>query len=1614
MLSKNNNNQQEVYKQINGLIEALEFGSNTNTYWGQVFNRFGINISNPNLKTLLDEYSFDIPSLKSLMIGILNSPQSHQSLGTQKALKATKSALKAKEAPALNANAKAKEAPALKPNAKQKLDPMMSTKVPTVALKAQVSSTVLPPISDSPIQINQTTGIPDQASDKKSIKITYGVKGNEYFLAEQIDPTILKSASLADATQASIDVTTKVTRQLGLTVPLASGIKVTRADASTTYDNTLKGSFESIQGQGIKKTKDSTDDSINTLLATVVGPTAVKAIMDSGCWGETFRLYLDADMFERTSITEDRIPGLLEVYRSQPNGDNILSWLLKMSYCPVFELVSSDKLGAFNGLYTLELLNRLFPVVATLNIPKGSGGQVGIYNEVYIYSIILAAVLTNTPIQTLLPPQTAIELVNVFYMIDLIKTKLIEKLNLNSFLKNVNAAMSTFSNNGGIANTLDELENIWSTTVFMYTCIPAFFEAIESVLQSSGPYDTSIKTMFFEALENSYFAENDQQKFIAAAEEFTWFAFQMTRYKKTEDVYSDFIPSSQDLSSIFREERAWYKQKLNANREKFETEWPQVLTKVYLNEAYFGHDNKSKTLTEFASRADPRVLQIIELYQRNTGDQRPLAEIPWDNLEKWVIKKCQRDNRCMVFEACRVINPNAASASSMGTQKAAVEIAGAKTVSGVSFGTNTDMGYNNTINYMVPVEQSLSVKKQLSKESFSAGGGNPVNTLLTKANIGCKVVVTTYDLENYVSAEAMDEQGKAELDTMMIQWSSNVILNELMRRRLPNHKILEVQGILSTLDRASRTNNPGAIYATGHLLIPITILAASDKNPELLLQINYMVGGDPSLRLWQELRPVTGTAYRANQASLVSIKNQKHLENLSNLNYLISFMLLNAEERTELTNKIRLQSPLKDIFNRTIQTKKRTEDRPAENSKAPAEFNEALQTIFKRTFDQISLDQLTIDTIAMIIQEMATQYIDKFDVPEFISKGGEQKLSQYISKNDFWNYYLTYMIGRNKKIAEIMFFYITHASSGSIKQFTDSNQRSQFLEVLAGPDVDDLALFYGWDYSQDVRLNAALFEIIGDLVKKKLLGAGEIQGFFGQFQYSSDGRGSISQLSGAQLKQFLIDFFKQNPDLYNEIVAQLAPEVNPEVLAASVLFSGLSSSDVINKIIGFVELVMTGQIQLASINAAASAAVSRDPRDQGYVDGEEYYRLVESAGPMLQEQYKVLSGPMPMAINYNNTFPVGINSFDSMLVAADINAGYIPGTFAMNSLSRQNSASSDESIDDIYKPIPLSRQNSASSYESIDDIYKPIPLSRQNSFKRGHDSDPDSDESPRGKQVTDTVLLQNQIANNQARITKLETQINEARINRDSPNITNDERNAEKIKINKLKSLVSQTKQKILGLEQEIYEIENPEYIQSSQPGTPYHNPNDMSGGAKTNNSLKDLNGKPVLALYNNKEKKYYIISFEEYLKYWFNNQLEKIKKSNDAKGIKSTNLILKPTSSLQKDPYGVLARREAVAARGIPRPVNNLSNLRQLPFGRKEMTLANFPQSQSIPGSALVQSSTNSIRSRGGKSKSKKNKQRKPNKKYTKRRNKKRFSNVRKTKKRLNKRKRFSKRRKQ
>jgi hypothetical protein len=90
------------------------------------------------------------------------------------------------------------------------LQPELEPTLISNAPKRFVSSTVIPELSPSTIPIIQVQDIPDQSASDKGISITYGVIGPGAFLAEQISPTQLNSASLADATQASIDITAKV------------------------------------------------------------------------------------------------------------------------------------------------------------------------------------------------------------------------------------------------------------------------------------------------------------------------------------------------------------------------------------------------------------------------------------------------------------------------------------------------------------------------------------------------------------------------------------------------------------------------------------------------------------------------------------------------------------------------------------------------------------------------------------------------------------------------------------------------------------------------------------------------------------------------------------------------------------------------------------------------------------------------------------------------------------------------------------------------------------------------------------------------------------------------------------------------------------------------------------------------------------------------------------------------------------------------------------------------------------------------------------------------------------------------------------------------------------
>ena len=72
-----------------------------------------------------------------------------------------------------------------------------------------------------------------------------------------------------------------------------------------------------------------------------------------------------------------------------------LDFWLTIEYCRVFQLVSSDVLGAVNGCYVLKEVIEKTYFTGFITIPKGSGGELGVDNKICIYSLFLFNVMTG-------------------------------------------------------------------------------------------------------------------------------------------------------------------------------------------------------------------------------------------------------------------------------------------------------------------------------------------------------------------------------------------------------------------------------------------------------------------------------------------------------------------------------------------------------------------------------------------------------------------------------------------------------------------------------------------------------------------------------------------------------------------------------------------------------------------------------------------------------------------------------------------------------------------------------------------------------------------------------------------------------------------------------------------------------------------------------------------------------------------------------------------------------------------------------------------------------------------------------------------------------------------
>jgi len=349
-----------------------------------------------------------------------------------------------------------------------------------------------------------------------------------------------------------------------------------------------------------------------------VGPSAIKAILDSGPLGETVLNAIDDHLvpcFDDLSIEKKDIDEYLEIWtplkknkeytsdiQIQADIVKAISFWVELEYCRVFQLVSSDIVGAVNGLIPLRAIIENTGFTGFINIPRGSGGQIGLDNKVCIYSLFLYNVFTRTS--------------NNFFNIDIdvYTTKFTE---FSELIKTSKEFVLTF----GIQNNFEQIQ------ISLEALMDLLKKNSDGVLKGKNAdkknkiidvynvykiitiYTQFIKDneTFFKLVDNALQNSYDSDKLIVYnSHSISWLCFQLTRYQQTQKVYKNInyeipdIVDSKDIIDKFNERRKEYCAYVVKNREIFQIAWYKALQKVYINEAFGGHDNNSAALTRIA------------------------------------------------------------------------------------------------------------------------------------------------------------------------------------------------------------------------------------------------------------------------------------------------------------------------------------------------------------------------------------------------------------------------------------------------------------------------------------------------------------------------------------------------------------------------------------------------------------------------------------------------------------------------------------------------------------------------------------------------------------------------------------------------------------------------------------------------------------------------------------------------------------------------------------------------------------------------------------------------------------------------------------------------------
>lgn len=717
----------------------------------------------------------------------------------------------------------------------------------------------------------------------------------------------VKSAALSDVASASLKFANKIANVKTSDEDVEA--RATRSDVANIWD-------KNIADLATKLT--NTQD-----LASLTGFPSVKAIMDSACLGESVLVALNNNLCESMKPMSADFLSLVEIYSMKSNGSEqsgleFVDFLLQMSYCDIYELVSSDRLGAVNGLYTIKAINDILPSFSYVSIPKSAGGQIGTSNDVFMFTNLLQMALMDSIVESSVPYAWSSFMQNLNTLVEQIRDELTNtmafRVDLMFALNNIKRFREFMKEcDGGFCNK-EIIDRYFETLTFIQKFIVALstiFTRLKSNAEYKKLYNHLLVSFGFRFVpqnppnQNTIPSLNTKitlvksdvaSSAVISFDDLTWLGIQICRYNQTLKVYNsetpfDYSLGTQEFISYLETKKQKYADYLLQKKAEFETRWLNELQTVYIHEAFAGHDNKSQFLTVLGVARFRNRLGWIDVQSVDASGKK--KNYSWGKIEHNIIKLIQQESECMFFQWTPI--PRGA----FGNDKVG---------DGILFGTNSDMVSNNKIN------------------GNSTPNGLPVLDIFVDS-IGFGKIKSVYDLENYEGETVATEKGVALINPFLGEptdaVNESLIESIVYGRGLDNQtRIQEIQGVISTLDRASRTNHPFTIYCTGQLNIPIKIPISTgaryDADGVIQMTLTYTYGSQQRAPVfWNESNTMSKYKLYTLADSLSSEKMDSSSPTEVLLNFLIEYNKTNKNALfrlyDELQTEWRKRIPARDL-----------------------------------------------------------------------------------------------------------------------------------------------------------------------------------------------------------------------------------------------------------------------------------------------------------------------------------------------------------------------------------------------------------------------------------------------------------------------------------------------------------------------------------------------------------------------------------------------------------------------------------------------------------------------------------------------------------------------------